>query len=286
MVREAMMSAQTPQDQYIKVGDINTRFWTSGEQGTTVILLHGIGDAVETWGLNINVLGEHHRVYALDMVGFGRSDKPHIQPSLSVGAQLVSDFMEAQHIEHTSVIGNSMGGGISLQFAIQFTDKLDKLVLESAAALGKGVATFFRLFSIPIIGELLTRPSRWGTAWLLRQVAYDRALITDELVELYYQLSKLPGAQRSFLSTLRAGVNFSGQRPQFVAPIAENIGKITCPTLIIWGQQDRIIPVAHVQIAENGIPNTELHILDPCGHMPHFEHPEEFNKLVLEFLAG
>jgi pimeloyl-ACP methyl ester carboxylesterase len=281
-----MMSAQTPQDQYIKVGDINTRFWTSGNEGTTVVLIHGIGDAVETWRPNIDVLAEHHRVYALDIVGFGHSDKPPIQPSLSFGAQFVSDFMETQHIERASVIGNSMGGGISLQFAIQFPDKLERLVLEAAAALGNGVATFFHLFSIPIIGELLTRPSRWGVSWLLRQVAYDPALITDDIVELYYQLYKLPGAQRSFLSTLRAGVNCFGQRPRFVRPIVDNLSKITCPTLIIWGKQDRIIPVAHAQIARNGIPNAELHILEPCGHEPHFERPDDFNRLVLDFLAG
>jgi pimeloyl-ACP methyl ester carboxylesterase len=281
-----MMVEQTPQDQYVKVGDINTRFWTAGDKGTPVILIHGIGDAVETWGLNINVLAEHHRVYALDIIGFGRSDKPRIQPSLSIGAQFVSDFMETQHIERASVIGNSMGGGISLQFALQFPDKLDKLVLESAAALGKGVATFFRFFSIPVLGELLSRPSHWGTAWLLKQIAYDPALIIDDIVELYYQLATLPGAQRSFLSTLRVGVNFFGQRPRFTRPIVDNLSKITCPTLIIWGQQDRIIPVEHAQVAKDGIPNAELQILDPCGHMPHFERPEDYNKLVLEFLGG
>jgi 4,5:9,10-diseco-3-hydroxy-5,9,17-trioxoandrosta-1(10),2-diene-4-oate hydrolase len=283
---ETTMAEQTPQDQYVKVGDINTRFRTAGDEGTTVILVHGIGDAVETWESNIQVLGEHHRVYALDIMGFGRSDKPRIQPSLSIGAQFVSDFMETQHIERASVIGNSMGGGISLQFALQFPDKLEKLVLESAAALGTGVATFFRVFSIPVIGELLTRPSHWGTAWLLKQIAYDPALITDDMVELYYQLTKLPGAQWSFLTALRVGVNFFGQRPEFTRPIVENLGKIKCPTLIIWGQQDRIIPVAHAQVARNGIPTSELQILDPCGHGPHFERPDDFNKLVLDFLAG
>ena len=279
------MSAQTPEDQYIKVGDINTRFWTSGDEGTAVILVHGIGDAVETWESNISVLGEHHRVYALDIVGFGRSDKPPIQPSLPFGAQFVNDFMEVQHIERASLVGNSMGGAISLQFALQFPDKLEKLVVEDGAALGKGIATFFRVFSIPVIGELMSRPSRRGTAWLLKQLVYDPAVITDEMVELYYQLASLPRAQKSFLSTLRVGVNFLGQRPEFVSSIADNLGKITCPTLIIWGQQDRIIPVEHAQVAKNGIPNAELQILDPCGHGPHFERPDEYNKLLMEFLG-
>jgi len=286
LAKEATMSAKTPQDQYIKVGDINTRFWTSGGEGTTVILIHGIGDAVETWDSNINALGEHHRVYALDLVGFGRSDKPPIQPSLPFAAQFVSDFMEAQHIERASLIGNSMGGAVSLQFAIQFPDKLERLVLEDTAGLGKGIVTFFRLFSIPLIGELLSRPSHWGMAWLLKQLVHDPAVITDEMVELYYQLSSLPGAQKSFLSALRVGVNLFGQRTEFTRSLVDNLGNITCPTLIIWGRQDRILPVAHAQVAKDGTPNAELHIFDSCGHEPHFEHPEEFNKLVLEFLAG
>jgi pimeloyl-ACP methyl ester carboxylesterase len=281
-----MMPAQTPEDQYIKVGDINTRFRTAGDKGTTVVLVHGIGDAVETWDPNINVLAGHHRVYALDMVGFGRSDKPLIRPSLPFGARFVSDFMDTQHIKRASVIGNSMGGAISLQFAIQFPDKLEKLVVESGAALGKGVTRLFRLSSLPVIGELLTRPSRKGTATLLKEVAYDPALITDELIELYYQLFSLPRAQKSFLTTLRVGVNVFGQRPQFVSSIVDNLGKITCPTLIIWGRQDRILPVEHARVAKDGIPNTELHILDPCGHGPHFERPDEYNRLVLEFLDG
>ena len=280
------MSAQTPDDQYVKVGDINTRFRTAGDKGTAVILVHGLGDALETWEPNINALAERHRVYALDLVGFGRSDKPPIQPSLSFGAQFISDFMETQHIGRASLVGNSMGGAVSLQFALQFPDKLEKLVLENTAGLGKGVITIFRWLSIPMIGELLSRPSRRGTIWLFKQIVYDPTVITDDLVELYYQLASLPGAQKSLLSTLRTGINLFGQRPQFTRPIVENLGKITCPTLIIWGQQDRIIPVEHARVAKDGIPNAKLHIFDSCGHGPHFEHPEDYNRLVLEFLRG
>lgn len=103
-------------------------------------------------------------------------------------------------------------------------------------------------------------------------------------MELYYQLATLPGAQRWLLSTLRVGVSLLGQRAQFVRSIVDNLSKISCPTLIIWGEQDRIIPVAHAQVAKNRILNAELQILDPCGHMPHFERPEDFNQLILEFL--
>lgn len=279
------MSTQRPRDQYINVGQVNTRFRASGDEGTTVLLIHGIGDSVETWMLNINSLAEHHRVYALDLVGFGRSDKPAVPYSLAYGAQFVNDFMEAQRIDQATLIGNSMGGAVSLQFAIQFPDKLEKLVLEASLGLGKEINLLFRLPTLPVIGELLTRPSRKGTTKVFKEILYDPALVTDELVELYYQLSALPGAQKSFLSALRAGVNFWGVRPEVVRSIVDNLGTITAPTLVIWGRQDRILPVAHAEVAKSRTPNAHLHILDSCGHGPHFERPAEFNATVIEFLA-
>ena len=114
---------------------------------------------------------------------------------------------------------------------------------------------------------------------------YDSALITDELVETFYQLAALPGAQKSFLSTLRAGANLCGQHADVIRSIVDNLASITAPTLILWGQQDRILPVAHAHIAQERIANAELRILDHCGHLPQTERPEEFNTLVLEFLA-
>jgi 4,5:9,10-diseco-3-hydroxy-5,9,17-trioxoandrosta-1(10),2-diene-4-oate hydrolase len=279
------MSVGTPADQYIKVGEINTRYWVSGDARTTVILLHGIGDAIDTWGPNIKALAEKHRIYAIDMVGFGRTDKPPIRYSLPLGVRFVRDFMEAQQIEQATLIGNSMGGLISLQFTIQFPDRVEKLVLEDSAGLGKGVAAFFRLFSLPVLGELLTRPSRWGVAWLLKQVIYERSLITDEMVELYYQLASLPGAQRCFLSSLRSGIGFGGQRGDMIRSIVSSLSTIEVPTLIIWGRQDHVIPMAHARVAKEMIPNSRLEILDSCGHAPHLEHSQKYNKLVLEFLA-
>lgn len=279
------MSIQTPQDQYVKVGNINTRFWAAGDDGTTVILVHGLGGSVENWMLNINALAQHHRVYAIDLAGFGRSDKTQVLRSLSHGAQFVSDFMEVQRIENASLVGNSMGGGVTLQFAIQFPSKVEKLVLANSAGLGKESALVLRLAALPLIGELLTRPSRKGTVRFWKECVYDPALLTDELVELYYHLASLPGAQKSFLATLRGGCNFWGQRADMIRSIVDNLATITTPTLILWGQQDRILPVAHARVAEGRIPNATLQILDYCGHMPQFERPEEFNALVLEFLA-
>ena len=278
------MFTQKPQDQYIKVGQINIRFWASGDEGAAVILLHGLGGSVEHWEHNINALAQLHRVYALDWVGFGRSDKPPITPSYSLAAQFLSDFMEVQHIERASLIGNSMGGGVTLQFAIQFSDKVSKLVLVASAGLGKELGVFLRLVSLPLIGEFLTRPSRKGIVQLWKNIVYDPTLITDELVESFYQMAALPGAQKSLLSALRSGVNLFGQHTDIIRSIINNLGTITAPTLVIWGQQDGIIPVAHIYVAQEKIPHAEVQILDYCGHLPQFECPNEFNAIVQEFL--
>ena len=133
------MSVKIPEDQYIEVAGINTRFWSMGDEGSSVILIHGIGCYIEMWENNINVLSQNHRVYAIDLAGFGYSNKPAVPYSFPYFTQFVVDFMKTLNIERASLIGNSMGGGISLQIAIQFPDKVDKLVLVDSAGSRQGI---------------------------------------------------------------------------------------------------------------------------------------------------
>lgn len=288
-MKDLNIPAQKPQDQYVKVGNTNTRFWAAGDKGTAVILLHLGGGSVENWVYNINTLAQHHRVYAIDMVGAGRSDIPKIPSNWKVFSdyisQFISDFMETQHLERASLAGNCIGGYHSLYFALRFPDKVDKLVLVASWGFGRDVPFLFQLFKLPIIGELIARPSRRLIAKFWKTMVYDPALITDEMVEMYYQLSSLPGAFKSALTMLRAIEGIRGVRADIIHYLTDNLPTITAPTLIVWGQQDTYRPVAHAYVAREKIPNTELHILDPCGHLPQFERPEEFNKLLLEFLA-
>lgn len=279
------MLIKTLPDQFIKVGQINTRFWALGDAGPKVVLIHGIGGSVEAWRFNIEALAQHHRVYALDMVGSGQTDKPSVAYSFSFLAQFVNDFLETQNINQTTLIGHSLGGGVTLQFAIQFPEKVEKLVLVNSAGLGKDAHLMLRLPTLPLIGEWLSRPSRKGTAQVLKESVYDPAFVTDELVEFSYQRAAQPGAQQSFLSTVRTLGSLRGLRNDVLSSIVDNLNIVTAPTLIIWGQQDRILPVAHAHVAEEKIANARLHIFDRCGHCPAEECPEAFNALVLEFLA-
>jgi pimeloyl-ACP methyl ester carboxylesterase len=283
---EVMMPIQMPPDQYVKVGNINTRYWAAGDKGTPVVLVHGLGGSIENWILNMEPLAQRHRVYAPDLKGFGRTDKTPVLQDLDELVRFIKDFMEVQRIAKASLIGNSLGGGLVLQFAINFPDKVDKLVLVDNAGMGKGVITDFKILSLPVIGELLYRPSLKATANLLRKIVFDPSLVTNEVVEMTYKLAILPGATKALLAALRAGIGVRGQRANLTRPLLADAAKIAAPTLIFWGQQDKIIPVAHGHIAEKTIPHSRLQVYDRCGHMPQVERPDEFNSLVLEFLAA
>ena len=280
------MSTPGPQDRYVNVGGINTRYWAMGDHGTSVILVHGLGGCVEDWRLNVNALAEYHRVYALDLVGAGRTGKAVGSYSLPYGAQFLNGFLEALHVDRATLVGNSMGGAVTLQFAVQFPHRVQKLVLVNSAGLGRELISHLRLATLPLLGEWLARPRRRGAAQVFKACVYDPALVTDELVEVYYELAALPGAQECLLSALRAGANLRGTRASIVQSILDKLATIAAPTLIVWGQQDRVLPVAHAYEAEKRLPNARLHVFDPCGHLPQLERAEEFNALVLEFLGG
>jgi pimeloyl-ACP methyl ester carboxylesterase len=275
---------QTTAEKYVKVGNINTRLWSAGEKGTNVILIHGLGGSIENWVNNIEALAQRHRVYALDLKGFGRTDKTPFLRDLDELVQFIYDFMTVMHIEKASLIGNSLGGGLALFFALKYPDKVDKLVLADPAGMGREVIGLFKIISIPGVGELLSKSSRRSVRSLWKNIVYDPELVTDELVEQTYNLAAMDGANKALLATARAGINFRGQRENQRRRALEDIGKLKAPTLIFWGKQDKIIPAAHAQAAIKMIPNSELHIFEKCGHMPQLECSDDFNRLVLEFL--
>jgi pimeloyl-ACP methyl ester carboxylesterase len=275
-----------PIDQCVKLGEINTRYWAAGDKGPPVIFVHGLGGSVENWVKNINPLARSHRVYAIDLKGFGRPDKTPLLRDLNELVRFIGDFMAIMHVDKASLVGNSLGGGLVLQFAVNFPQKVAKLVLVDNAGMGSAVIVDFKVVSLPVIGELLVRGSKKATADLWRKIVFDPALVTDELVVQTLTLATLPGAKKALLATLRAGIGFRGQRAKLTRPLLESAARLSLPTLVVWGQQDRIIPVAHAQIAARTIPGARLQIFDRCGHMPMLEYPDEFNKLVLEFLAG
>jgi pimeloyl-ACP methyl ester carboxylesterase len=277
-------SVTPPPDLYLSVNGIDTRYWQMGDRGSTIVLLHGGNGSIEFWIYNIAALAQHHRVYAFDMVGSGKSNYPDRSYSLADQAGFLDGFMAALEIETATLIGNSMGGGVALEFTRLYPDRVDKLVLVDTMGLGKEISLGIRLITLPAIVNLLS-PGRWMIPAMLKSNFYRGNQLPPEWIELRYPIFAIPGRNRVILRLGQSNFNLAGVRPEVYQPILNSLAQIAQKTLIIWGEFDRIIPVKHAHIAAAGLPNNQLHIFPNCGHHPYLEYPAKFDRLVLEFLA-
>ena len=277
-------SVTPPPDLYVSVNGINTRYWQMGESGSQLILLHGGNGSVEFWLYNIATLARQHRVYAFDMVGSGKSDFPDGTYSLTYQAEFLAGFMTALGIDTATLIGNSMGGGVSLEFTRLYPDRVERLVLVDSMGLGKEISLGIRLITLPAIVSLL-RPGRWMIPAMLKSNFYNGWQLPPEWIEFRYPIFAIPGRNSVILRLGQSNFTLAGVRPQVYQPILNSLAQIAQKTLIIWGENDRIIPVKHAYIAAAGLPNHQLEIFSNCGHHPYLEYPDKFDRLVLDFLA-
>jgi pimeloyl-ACP methyl ester carboxylesterase len=273
-----------PEDRYIKVRNLRTRYWRLGDHGTAVILLHGLGASADIWKYNLEALAKQHRVYAPDLMGFGRSEKPGPSFSPFDFALFLHDFIDLLNIETPSLVGQSFGGGIALHYGLQYPQNLRKLVLVGSAGLGKEVTWTLRLMSLPLIGEFLSYPSRKGVEIFFKIAVRNQALVTKDFVDLYYEFFSKPGFQKFLLQVIRSLINIHGARDE-VLPDMDDLKKISQPALIVWGENDRVLPLKQAYRGKENLPNARVKIMKGCGHLPFFERSEEFNRLVLEFLS-
>ncbi len=287
-----MANLRVPPDRYLEINNVKIRYWQMDDRvafakqnrGSPIVLLHGGTGSIEFWAYNIAVLAANHRVYAFDMVGSGKSDRPNASYSLTYQAEFLQAFMNAVDIPRATLIGTSMGGGVALQFALLYRDRVDKLVLVDSMGFGKEISLGIRLLTLPGIVTSI-RPGRWMIPGMLRANFYDGASIPSEWVELRYQVFALPGKERAVLQLVKNNFTLQGVRPEIYRPILDNLGQIDRETLIIWGKNDLIIPPKHAHIAADRIPNNKLYLFPNCGHHPYLEYPDKFNQIVTEFLA-
>jgi pimeloyl-ACP methyl ester carboxylesterase len=276
-------SVNLPPDLYIQVNGIQTRYWQMGACGSPVILLHGGNGSIEFWLYNIAALAAFHRVSAFDMVGSGRSEYPDGSYSIAYQAEFLAGFMTALGINSATLIGNSMGGAVALKFTSIYPDRMDKLVLVDSMGLGQEISLGIRLITLPAIVNLL-RPGRWMIPAMLKSNFYNHHLLPPEWIELRYPIFAIPDRNRVILRLGQSNFNLAGVRADVYQPIVASLPQIDRPTLIVWGEQDRIIPVKHAYIAAAGLPHNQLEIFPDCGHHPYLEYPAKFNRLVLDFL--
>jgi len=279
------MLRRLPEDQFVQAGRFRVRYLTVGAIESPVILLHGLGASSDIWMHNIEALALQYRVYAPDLAGFGKSERPETPLTPYAYTQFLYDFMNALGIGKASLVASSFGGAIALLTAVMYPEKVERLVVVGSAGFGREIAWTLRAMSLPLIGEILTYPSRQGVRAFFRQAVYNPAVITSSFVNLYYGYFASPGFREYLLKLVRMMVDIHGVKAELVGPAVWNLRDITQPTLILWGDRDRIIPVELAYFAKKRIRGSELHIFKDCGHIPFYERPEEFNKLTREFLS-
>lgn len=265
---------------YADAGGLRTRFLETGAGDETVILLHGSGGHLETYTRNVLPLGERYRVFAIDMIGHGFTDKPDHDYEISHYVRHLADFMDAMGIERAHISGESLGGWVAAQFAIDHPDRVASLMLNTAGGLTADEAVMQRIhdLSMKAVSEADKDNVRTRLEWLM----HDPAVVTDDLVETRYRIYTQPGFLKAMEHILCLQI-MAIRRPNLLDEGA--LRKIACPTLVVWTSHD---PTGAVEVGKKFadlIPNASLVVMDGCGHWPQYEDADRFNALVLDFLA-
>jgi 4,5:9,10-diseco-3-hydroxy-5,9,17-trioxoandrosta-1(10),2-diene-4-oate hydrolase len=255
-------------------------------EGQPIVFVHGLSGSWPNWLEQLPVLARSHRVIALDLPGFGHSPMPREQITIAGYARVLAGLLEALGIDAATLVGNSMGGFISAELAIAYPQRVERMVLVSAA----GISTYQRpevMRAVP----WLTRAERIVaayTAWFASKsdsVARRRGLRNAALGLVVRHPGRLPGplaaeqlrgaGKPGFLQAVNALLDY---------PIRERLPEIACPTLIVWGDEDRLISVRDADVFEQLIPNSRKVLFHGTGHMSMLERPAAFNELLERFL--
>ncbi len=268
-------------------GDNYLNYEVSGSEGTSVVFLHGFGASLRNWD---DIRGAFPRddftLYLIDLKGFGLSSKPEDgKYAVSHQAAIIVQFLKSLSLERVALVGHSYGGGVALRIAtgidnLEDVPKIAKLVLVDPAAYPQDFPSFISFLRIPIINRILmtcTSP-RFRARHSLKQTIFDRKKITDALVDRYATFLTEPGAAYSFIQVANQMV------PKDQPEVALKYPLIDCPTLIVWGRNDSTISLENGKRLHGDIPDSVLHIIDNCGHVPQEECPEDTARIMLAFL--
>ncbi len=270
----------------ISIHEQRISYRTAGS-GPVLLLIHGMAGSVTTWRQVMPGLAQRFTVVAPDLLGHGRSDKPLGDYSLGAFASTLRDLLVALGHDHATVVGQSLGGGVAMQFSYQYPERTERLVLVGSGGLGREVNRILRFLSLPGSAAVLRLACAAPVLGAIESVGRGAARVglrpAPVVAELWRSYASLADddARRAFLRTLRAVVDPRGQ-----AVSAANRLHLAAevPTLIIWGDADPIIPVEHARAAHASIPGSRLEIFEGVGHYPHCEAPERFVEVLTDFI--
>lgn len=259
--------------------------------GPAILLIHGIGDNSTTWSTVQTMLAQRFTVIAPDLLGHGKSDKPRADYSVAAYANGMRDLLSVLDVERVTVVGHSLGGGVAMQFAYQFPQLVDRLILVGAGGVTKDVNVALRVASLPMGTEalaLLRLPLMLPALQLLGRVGgplLGRTRAGRDVENMLRILADLPEptASSAFARTLRAVVDWRGQ---VVTMLDRCYLTESVPVQMIWGSHDSVIPVSHARMAHAAMPGSRLDVFDGSGHFPFHDDPDRFVEIVEKFIDG
>ncbi|HSB05804.1 MAG TPA: alpha/beta hydrolase [Thermodesulfobacteriota bacterium] len=261
-------------------------FYTVKGEGEPVLLIHGYGAGMWVWEKQIDYLSQSYRVYTLDLLGHGFSDRPKIPYTPETYFNSLKAFMEGVGIKKATLIGNSMGGGIAWGMAILFPERVHRLVLINSAppdvlkqVKNDSFRTLVTIQPIPLLPRLLIASRDQKSIRLVfEECVFDTGKITPQVLHRQYQLLRIKGTTWVLSSTLRN----AGEALKFKSQLS----KISAPTLVIWGEKDLIFPLSVGESLHQDIPISTFKVIEKSGHIPMWETPDEVNGAILSFLKN
>ena len=255
-------------------------------QGQPLILLHGFGASTYSWRHVMPHFSRSYRVIAIDLKGFGLSDKP-LDDDYTVRDQsrIISEFIRVHHLENVILAGHSLGGAVSLLTYLMQSDhdthRISKLILLDTASYKQDLPAFISILRVPVLNELslLLTSSNFKSRMILRQAFFDHSKITEEMVTTYGSYLSLPGASQALIKTANQIL------PSDLEEISGRYKGIAVPVLLIWGEKDEIVPLEVGRRLAGNIPHAELVVVPNCGHVPQEECPNQTIEAMESFLS-
>src|SRR6059058_2579145 len=301
MIASTRRTAKRVQSGFLDVGALRVHHMHGG-RGPAVVFVHGLGSSgYMEWRHTLESTAARHRVFAPDLPGYGRSDKPRARYTIPYFARFISRYMEERGLRAAALVGTSLGGRIALEVALEEPKLVRKLVLVNTLGLGRPQVRIaqmaYGLVTIPRVGEAVMGFARDALSWaprtMIRRVAarYSGAsadlsrtmddTYLDDLREMY----ATDGFHNAYLSTVRSLVNpralLGGHHD-----VTRRLNELKIPVQLIWGADDPLFPLAHAERAHTLIERSQLAVIDGAGHSPQAERPEEFNRVLQRFLDG
>jgi pimeloyl-ACP methyl ester carboxylesterase len=274
----------------IDVGGLRTRVLESGgtAHSAPVVMIHGVGGWAENWREVMEpIAASGRRAIAVDLPGFGESEAPgrvsYFGPRGAFYPQFMRELLDALGVAQAHIVGNSMGGAVAYMTAVTAPERTRSLSLVASGGLGTDIAFFLRLATLPgtiTLARLFGSP-RQGRE-VLRTCFYDAARIPESL----YQESERYGfaSYPEFVRALRDGVTIFGVKRGLRDHWVEQASRYRGPVLVVWGREDAVLPISHLEESKTVYPDAEIRIVERCGHLPMVEQPAEFLAALLPFI--